>query len=96
MSEKEKNTQNNIEEAFNQNQNRIICNSSNDINKITEWIHNLSDSEKRVYALVELSKKRDYFSDLAIYLWYSPGVISVLYVYLFVFLLFIGIINRIL
>jgi len=77
MSEKEKNLQNYIEEACNPNRNGIN-NNSDDVNKITEWIKCLTDSEKRVNALIELSKKRDSFPDLAIYLWYSPGVISAL------------------
>ena len=77
MSDKEKNSQNITEEAFSQFQNGIN-NSSDDMTKITEWIKNLTDSGKRVNALVELSKKRDSFSELAVYLWYSPGVISAL------------------
>lgn len=77
MSEKEKN-QNNLEETSNQTSNGVNIINSDDINKITEWIKNLNDNEKRTNALVELSKKRDSFSDLAIYLWYSPGVISAL------------------
>lgn len=76
MSEKERNSKNNLEETFIQNPNGINNNSPHDMNKITEWIENLTDSEKRVNALVELSKKRDSFSELAVYLWYSPGVIS--------------------
>lgn len=84
MSEKDKTSNNNIEEALIINRNGIYDNNINtnydseDVNTITEWINNLTDSEKRVNALLELSKKRDSFSELAVYLWYSPGVISAL------------------
>jgi hypothetical protein len=53
-------------------------NKSEEITKIVEWVSNLKNPESRVISLVELSKQRDSFSDLAIYLWYSPGVISAL------------------
>ena len=76
MSEKE--ISQNLEEQIIQNGITYTSSTSDDINIITEWISNLNNKEKRVNALVELSKKRDSFSDLAIYLWYSPGVISAL------------------
>ena len=53
-------------------------NKTEEISKIIEWVSNLKNPESRVNSLVELSKQRDSFSDLAIYLWYSPGVISAL------------------
>lgn len=53
-------------------------NKTEEISKIVEWVSNLKNPESRVNSLVELSKQRDSFSDLAIYLWYSPGVISAL------------------
>jgi hypothetical protein len=53
-------------------------NKTEEITKIVEWVSNLKNPESRVNSLVELSKQRDSFSDLAIYLWYSPGVISAL------------------
>jgi len=53
-------------------------NKSEDIYKIIEWVSNLKSPELRVNSLVELSKQRDSFSDLAIYLWFSPGIISAL------------------
>ena len=49
-----------------------------DINKIIEWVGQLKDVNTRTNSLIQLSKKREAYSDLAIYLWYSPGIISVL------------------
>jgi CCR4-NOT transcription complex subunit 9 len=49
-----------------------------DISKIIEWVNQLKDTNTRTNALIQLSKKREAYSDLAIYLWYSPGIISVL------------------
>ena len=75
MSDKDNNNQ--IDDNISNNQ----INSSNkteEITKIVEWVSNLKNPESRVNSLVELSKQRDSFSDLAIYLWYSPGVISAL------------------
>lgn len=46
--------------------------------KIIEWISQLKDSNLRMKALVSLSAKRESFADLAIYLWYTPGVIAAL------------------
>ena len=53
-------------------------NKAEEISKIVDWVSNLKNPETRVNSLIELSKQRDSFSDLAIYLWYSPGVISAL------------------
>jgi hypothetical protein len=52
--------------------------SSEDINKILEWVSQLKDPNQRVNSLIQLSKKREAFADLAVYLWYTPGVICVL------------------
>ena len=49
-----------------------------DINKIIECVSQLKDVNTRTNSLIQLSKKREAYSDLAIYLWYSPGIISVL------------------
>lgn len=46
--------------------------------KIIEWIGQLKDINLRMKALVSLSQKRETFTDLAIYLWYTPGVIAAL------------------
>lgn len=73
MSEKE------IIQSIDENLSKInISYKSEDIYKIVEWVSNLKNPDLRVNSLVELSKQRDSFSDLAIYLWYSPGVISAL------------------
>jgi hypoxanthine-guanine phosphoribosyltransferase len=49
-----------------------------DLSKIIEWVYQLKETNMRVNSLVQLSKKREGFPDLAIYLWYTPGVISIL------------------
>ena len=68
-----------IIQSIDENLSKInISYKSEDIYKIVEWVSNLKNPDLRVNSLVELSKQRDSFSDLAIYLWYSPGVISAL------------------
>ena len=52
--------------------------TSEDLSKIIEWVYELKDVNMRVNSLIQLSKKREGFPDLAIYLWYTPGVISIL------------------
>lgn len=52
--------------------------NTDEVVKIVDWVHQLKDSNLRVNALIELSRKREAFTDLAIYLWYTPGVISAL------------------
>ena len=42
------------------------------------YILNLRDHDKREEALQELSKKRENFSNLAPYLWYSVGTLAIL------------------
>jgi hypothetical protein len=49
-----------------------------EISKIIEWVNGLKDDKIRGDSLVQLSKKREAFPDLAIFLWYTPGIISVL------------------
>jgi len=61
-------------------QQSTYSNKFEDIYKIIEWVSNLKNPDLRINSLVELSKQRDSFSDLAIYLWYSPGIISSLYI----------------
>ncbi len=73
MSEKE----NNLVAEEDQKQ-TSSSNKSEEIYKIIEWVSNLKNPELRVNSLVELSKQRDSFSELAIYLWFSPGIISAL------------------
>ena len=46
--------------------------------KIIEHIANLKYPEKREEALGELSKKRESFSQLAVYLWHSVGTLAIL------------------
>ena len=68
---------NQLDEISNNTQ-TTTSNKTEEIAKIVEWVSNLKNPESRVNSLVELSKQRDSFSDLAIYLWYSTGVISAL------------------
>ena len=49
-----------------------------EISKIITWVIQLKDSKLREASLLELSKMREVFSDLAIYLWYSPGIVATL------------------
>jgi len=59
--------------------NLIKTNKSNsDIPKIINWVIQLKDPKLRESSLLELSKMREAFSDLAIYLWYSPGIVATL------------------
>lgn len=44
--------------------------------KIVEWVIELKHINLRENALAELSKKRESFPDLAVYLWYSPGTVT--------------------
>jgi hypothetical protein len=51
---------------------------ANSIEDIVEWVNQLKDANTRVNALIQLSKKREAYPDLALFLWYAPGIISVL------------------
>ena len=53
-----------------------VLNSKDEANKIIEWVVQLKDINLRENALIELSKKRESFPDLAIYLWYSAGTVA--------------------
>ena len=44
--------------------------------KIIEWINQIKDKNVSEKALKELTKKRESFSDLALYLWYSTSTVS--------------------
>ena len=70
----------------NSNAKDIGISSSKDSNKnikencdeatiIIEWIYQIQDENRREMALAELSRKRESFSDLALYLWYSTGTV---------------------
>ncbi len=52
--------------------------SLEDITLIIQWVNEIKYDNLRDNALSELSKKRETFSDLAIYIWHSPGTVSVL------------------
>lgn len=45
---------------------------------IIKYIDELKYSDKRDNALVELSKQREHFSELAPFIWHSVGTISAL------------------
>jgi CCR4-NOT transcription complex subunit 9 len=64
--------------------NTSISTDYSDINggefeKVIEHIANLKYPEKREEALQELSKKRESFPKLAVYLWHSVGTLAILY-----------------
>jgi CCR4-NOT transcription complex subunit 9 len=50
--------------------------SQEDITLIIQWVNDIKDESKRETALAELSKKRENFADLALYLWYSTGTVA--------------------
>jgi len=50
-----------------------------EVSKIITWVIQLKDPKLREASLLELSKMREVFSDLAIFLWYSPGIVATLY-----------------
>jgi CCR4-NOT transcription complex subunit 9 len=52
--------------------------NSNEVEKIIEWVNQIRDESTREGALAELSRKRESFSDLALYIWYTSGVVSCL------------------
>lgn len=49
-----------------------------EVTKIIDWVNQIKEETRREQALAELSKKRESFMDLALYIWYSPGVVSCL------------------
>ena len=53
--------------------------SKEDEENIIQWVNEIKDESKREVALGELSRKREFFSDLALYIWYSTGTVSALY-----------------
>ena len=55
-----------------------LNNNEQDIEKIVQHILNLRNHDKREEALHELSKKRESFTNLAPYLWYSVGTLAIL------------------
>ena len=49
-----------------------------DVSRIIEWVNQIKDERTRENALGELSRKRESFNDLALYIWYSTGTVSTL------------------
>lgn len=73
--QKEKNTTNSLGDI--RNKDNITSNvSTTEINEIIDWLNQIKDNSTRENAISELSKKRETFNDLAIYIWYTPGVIA--------------------
>jgi hypothetical protein len=58
-----------IKESFNHT-------SQEDITQIIQWVNDIKYETTREHALAELSKKRESFTDLALYIWYSTGTVS--------------------
>lgn len=50
--------------------------SSEEENLIISYLNQIKDPDKREKALAELCKKRESFPSLAVYIWYSPGVVT--------------------
>ncbi|KAF7637242.1 hypothetical protein Mgra_00003207, partial [Meloidogyne graminicola] len=48
------------------------------VEQICQWIQELGDHDKRENALLQISKCRESVEDLAVWLWYSYGTVSVL------------------
>jgi CCR4-NOT transcription complex subunit 9 len=71
----EMNKDNSIDEIKNNN-----TTSQEDISTIIQWVNDIKNENLRENALSELSKKRETFADLAIYIWYSSSTVSVLYI----------------
>ena len=55
-----------------------IKDNKEDEQKIIQWVNEIKDESTREAALGELSRKRESFSDLALYIWYSTGTVSAL------------------
>ncbi len=53
-----------------------MSSNQEEVNKIIQWVNQIKDEATREQALAELSRKRESFQDLALYIWYSPGVVS--------------------
>ena len=53
-------------------------NHNEDVSRIIEWVNQIKDEKTRENALGELSRKRESFNDLALYIWYSTGTVSIL------------------
>lgn len=61
----------------------LVIENKQSLNKEDEeilngYIKDLLDSDKREKALTELCKRRESFTELAYYLWYTPGVVAAL------------------
>lgn len=56
----------------------IASTSQEDISKIIEWVNQIKDESLKEQALSELSRKRESFADLALYIWYSNGIVALL------------------
>ena len=61
-----------------QQQPKMAISQSNDEGKVFSWIIDLLQASTREAALLELSKKREQYDDLALILWHSFGVMTCL------------------
>jgi hypothetical protein len=55
--------------------NKNVKETCDEATTIIEWIYQIQDENRREMALAELSRKRESFADLALYLWYSTGTV---------------------
>jgi len=64
--------------SFNSGLSTEYSENDREFDKVVEHIANLKYPEKREEALGELSKKRESFQQLALYLWHSVGTLAIL------------------
>ena len=76
MSEKEKIENQNTPPLFDVKENDQEKEA--EIKKIIDLVDQLKDESTRVKALEELSQRRESFTDLALYIWYSTGTVVIL------------------
>ena len=53
-------------------------NNPEEVAKIAQWVRMIKEESTREIALAELSRKRESFGDLALYIWYTSGIVSCL------------------
>ena len=68
--------QNNSSFQINDSKSQKLKTPDLEIQKIIDLIKEIKNETKREHALNELSKKRESFKDLALYIWYSTGTVS--------------------
>lgn len=65
----------NNKELIESNSNAKLTNNEEEL-QIISYLNQIKDSSKREKVLAELCKKRESFPNLAVFIWYSPGVVT--------------------